>query len=190
VGIAMQNCERLVRLVNDLLGLEKITAGHGAFRIALLDWGAVLEQAIDSSRGFVESYGVVFELERPPGLRVRGDEDRLIQVLSNLLFNAAKFSPRGSVVTVSARALVDSWVRTSVRDRGPGIPEHFRGRIFQRFAQADMGEDRRSEGSGLGLAISREIVERLGGRIGFDDAEGGGTVFWFDLPGTLETATT
>jgi PAS domain S-box-containing protein len=190
VGIAMQNCERLVRLVNDLLGLEKITAGHGAFRVALLDWPAVLEQAIDSSRGFVESYGVVFELERPPGLRVRGDEDRLIQVLSNLLFNAAKFSPRGSVVTVSARPLVDSWVRTSVRDRGPGIPEHFRSRIFQRFAQADMGEDRRSEGSGLGLAISREIVERLGGRIGFDDAQGGGTVFWFDLPGTLDAATT
>jgi len=190
VGIAMQNCERLVRLVNDLLGLEKIAAGHGAFRIALLDWSAVLEQAIDSSRGFVESYGVLFELDRPQGLRVRGDEDRLIQVLSNLLFNAAKFSPRGSVVTVSARALVDSWVRTSVRDRGPGIPEHFRGRIFQRFAQADMGEDRRSEGSGLGLAISREIVERLGGRIGFDDAQGGGTVFWFDLPGTLDASTT
>jgi len=133
---------------------------------------------------------VLFELDRPQGLRVRGDEDRLIQVLSNLLFNAAKFSPRGSVVTVSARALVDSWVRTSVRDRGPGIPEHFRGRIFQRFAQADMGEDRRSEGSGLGLAISREIVERLGGRIGFDDAQGGGTVFWFDLPGTLDASTT
>ena len=83
----------------------------------------------------------------------------------------------------------DSWVRTSVRDRGPGIPEHFRGRIFQRFAQADMGEDRPAEGSGLGLAISREIVERLGGRIGFDPAQGGGTEFWFDLPGTLDAAT-
>ncbi len=186
VGIAMQNCERLVRLVNDLLDLEKITAGHGAFRIALLDWPAVVRQAIDSSRGFVQSYGVDFELEAPAALRVRGDEDRLIQVLSNLLFNAAKFSPRGSVVTVSTRLLADSWVRTSVRDRGPGIPEHFRERIFQRFAQADMGEDRPAEGSGLGLAISREIVERLGGRIGFDAAEGGGAVFWFDLPGARE----
>jgi signal transduction histidine kinase len=189
VSIAMQNCERLVRLVNDLLDLEKITSGHGAFRIALLDWPAVLDQAIASSRGFVESYGVRFELEKPPELRVRGDEDRLIQVLSNLLFNAAKFSPRGSVVTVSSKPLADSWVRTSVRDRGPGVPEHFRSRVFQRFAQADMGEDRRAEGSGLGLAISREIVERLGGRIGFDDAPGGGTVFWFDLPGTVEVMT-
>jgi len=189
VTIAMQNCERLVRLVNDLLDLEKITSGHGAFRIALLDWPAVLRQAIESSRGFVQSYGVRFELESPPALHVRGDEDRLIQVLSNLLFNAAKFSPGGSVVTVSARLLADSWVRTSVRDRGPGIPEHFRERIFQRFAQADMGEDRPAEGSGLGLAISREIVERLGGRIGFDAAQGGGTIFWFDLPGTREDTT-
>ncbi len=186
----MQNCERLVRLVNDLLDIEKIaTAGHGAFRIALLDWPAVLRQAIESSRGFVESYGVAFELSGRTDLRVRGDEDRLIQVLSNLLFNAAKFSPRGSVVTVSARPLADSWVRTSVRDRGPGIPEHFRERIFQRFAQAHMGEDRPAEGSGLGLAISREIIERLGGRIGFDAAQGGGTVFWFDLPGAIESST-
>ena len=189
VSIAMQNCERLVRLVNDLLDLEKITSGHGAFRIALLEWPAVLRQAIESSRGFVESYGVRFELERPEDLRVRGDEDRLVQVLSNLLFNAAKFSPRGSVDTVSSKQLADSWVRTSVRDRGPGIPEHFRSRIFQRFAQADMGEDRRAEGSGLGLAISREIVERLGGRIGFNAAPGGGTEFWFDLPGTTERVT-
>ncbi|HXZ48300.1 MAG TPA: PAS domain S-box protein [Usitatibacter sp.] len=189
VSIAMQNCERLVRLVDDLLDLEKVTSGHGAFRIALLDWPTVLRQAIDSSHGFVESYGVAFELEPPPELRVRGDEDRLIQVLSNLLFNAAKFSPRGSVVTVSAKQLAESWVRTSVRDRGPGVPEHFRERIFQRFAQAHMGEDRPAEGSGLGLAISREIIERLGGHIGFDAAQGGGTVFWFDLPGTSEAAT-
>jgi PAS domain S-box-containing protein len=186
VTIAMQNCERLVRLVNDLLDLEKITSGHGAFRIALLDWPAVLRQAIDSARGFADSYGVMFELERPTELRVRGDEDRLIQVVSNLLFNAAKFSPRGSMVSVSAEQLPDSWVRTSVRDRGPGIPIHFRPRIFQRFAQADMGENRPTEGSGLGLAISREIVERLGGRIGFEDAPGGGTRFWFELPGTTE----
>ena len=189
VTIAMQNCERLVRLVNDLLDLEKITSGHGSFRIALLDWPAVLRQAIDSARGFADSYGVMFELERPTELRVRGDEDRLIQVVSNLLFNAAKFSPRGSVVTVATEQLADSWVRTSVRDCGPGIPIHFRPRIFQRFAQADMGEDRPTEGSGLGLAISREIVERLGGRIGFEDAQGGGTRFWFDLPGTTEAST-
>ena len=188
VNIAMQNCERLVRLVNDLLDLEKMAAGRVSFRIGLLDWNRVLTQAIESSRGFVESYGVRFELLPMADLQVRGDEDRLIQVLSNLLFNAAKFSPRGSVVTVSAEQRPDGWIRTSVRDRGPGIPTHFRPRMFQRFAQASMGEDRPSEGSGLGLAISREIVEHLGGRIGFDSAQDGGTVFWFDLWGAPRTA--
>ncbi len=188
VNIAMQNCERLVRLVNDLLDLEKMAAGKVSFRIALLDWNRVLRQAIESSHGFVESYGVRFELAPMQDLQVRGDEDRLIQVLSNLLFNAAKFSPRGSVVTVSSEQRPDGWVRTSVRDRGPGIPIHFRPRIFQRFAQASMGEDRPSEGSGLGLAISREIVEHLGGRIGFDSAQDGGTIFWFDLWGAPRSA--
>jgi signal transduction histidine kinase len=113
---------------------------------------------------------------------VRGDSDRLIQVLSNLLFNAAKFSPEGSVVTVSAERHGEGWIRTSVRDRGIGIAENFRAHVFERFAQAETGDARRREGTGLGLAISREIIEQLGGRIGFDAAQGGGTVFWFDVP--------
>lgn len=182
VDIAVQNCERLVRMADDLLDLEKMAAGQMAYRIRALDWNRVLAVALESSRGFIASHGVRFELKPHESLRVRGDEDRLIQVLSNLLFNAAKFSPRGSVVTVSAGRHAPGRIRTSVRDHGPGIPESFRARVFQRFAQADTEDSRATEGTGLGLAISREIVERLGGRIGFDAAQGGGTVFWFDLP--------
>ncbi len=103
-------------------------------------------------------------------------------MLSNLVLNAAKFSPPGGLVTLGASPAHDGFVRTFVRDRGPGIPASFRSRIFKPFAQADTGDTRKSVGTGLGLAISREIVERLGGRIGFEDAPGGGTVFWFDLP--------
>ncbi len=182
VEIAVQNCERLVRMADDLLDLEKMGAGHMAYRIQALDWNRVLAVALESSRGYVASHGVRFELRPHESLRVRGDEDRLIQVLSNLLFNAAKFSPRGSVVTVGAGRHATGWIRTTVRDRGPGIPESFRSRVFQRFAQADAENSRATEGTGLGLAISREIVEQLGGRIGFDAAQDGGTVFWFDLP--------
>jgi PAS domain S-box-containing protein len=181
VDMALANCERLVRLVNDLLDLEKMAAGQVSYRVEPLEIDSVIAQAIASSKGLVASYGVHFE-HRTSSLRVRGDSDRLIQVLANLLFNAAKFSHRDSTVTVSAGLQGADRVRTSVRDRGPGIPEHFRSRVFERFAQAEMGDARPREGTGLGLAISREIVEHLGGEIGFHPADGGGTVFWFDLP--------
>ena len=182
VDIALQNSDRLWRLVNDLLDIEKMSAGHVDFRIEPLDWRALLREAIESSRGLMQQFDVSFELEPVEALRAMGDPDRLSQVLSNLILNAAKFSPPGGVVTVGAGRLPGGGVRTRIRDRGPGIPEHFRGRIFQPFSQAESGDSRANTGTGLGLAISREIVTRLGGTMGFEDAPGGGTVFWFDLP--------
>jgi signal transduction histidine kinase len=97
------------------------------------------------------------------------------------MLNAAKFSPAGGKVTLSAVRTAQGRVRTSVRDHGPGIPEEFRSRIFRPFEQADRGDARTSTGTGLGLAISREIVQQLGGTMGFEDAPGGGTAFWFEL---------
>lgn len=182
VDIALQNSDRLWRLVNDLLDIEKMSAGHVDFRVQPLDWRPLLAEAVEASRGLMQQYDVGFELEPGEALRVRGDPDRLSQVLSNLILNAAKFSPPGGIVTVGAEPLPGGRVRTRIRDRGPGIPVEFRARIFQPFSQAESGDSRRTGGTGLGLAISREIVTRLGGAIGFDDAPGGGTVFWFDLP--------
>ncbi|MBX3672420.1 MAG: PAS domain S-box protein [Burkholderiales bacterium] len=182
VDIALQNSDRLWRLVNDLLDIEKMSAGHVDFRVQPLDWRPLLAEAVEASRGLMQQYDVGFELDPGKALRVRGDPDRLSQVLSNLILNAAKFSPPGGIVTVGAEPLPGGRVRTRIRDRGPGIPREFRARIFQPFSQAESGDSRRTGGTGLGLAISREIVTRLGGAIGFDDAPGGGTVFWFDLP--------
>ena len=182
VDIALQNSDRLWRLVNDLLDIEKMSAGHVDFRVEPLDWRATLREAVEASRGLMQQFDVSFELEPVEDLRVLGDSDRLSQVLANLILNAAKFSPAGGVVSVGARRLAGGGVRTQVRDRGHGIPANFRSRIFQPFSQADTGDSRSTGGSGLGLAISREIVTRLGGTIGFDDAPGGGTIFWFDLP--------
>ena len=182
VDIALQNSDRLWRLVDDLLDIEKMSAGHIAFRVEAIDWRPLLAEAVAASRGLMQAYDVSFELEPGDPLRVEGDSDRLSQVLSNLILNAAKFSPAGGVVSVGADRRQGGFVRTRVRDHGPGIPADFRARIFQPFSQADSGDNRRTEGTGLGLAISREIVTRLGGEIGFEDAPGGGTVFWFDLP--------
>ena len=182
VDIALTNSDRLWRLVNDLLDIEKMAAGSLTFRVTDIAWAPLLAEAVESSRGLAHEFGVVFALECPPDLAVRGDVDRLIQVLANLILNAAKFSPPGAAVVVSAARHGDATVRTCVRDQGPGIPAEFRGRIFTPFAQAETGDARRIGGTGLGLAISREIVEHLGGQIGFEDAPGGGTTFWFDLP--------
>jgi len=102
-------------------------------------------------------------------------------VMTNLLSNAAKFSPPGEPVEVTMEDH-GAKVRVGVHDHGPGIPENFRGRIFARFAQADASVTRQKGGTGLGLAICKRLIELMDGRIGFIDREGGGTVFYFELP--------
>ena len=112
---------------------------------------------------------------------VRADADRLTQVLVNLLSNAAKFSPPGQEVVVSVEVRGDH-VRISVRDHGPGIPPSFKARIFEKFAQGDQTGVRQLGGTGLGLSIAKQIVDGLGGEIGFEEAPGGGAIFNVDIP--------
>jgi signal transduction histidine kinase len=112
---------------------------------------------------------------------VRVDRWRLMQVLSNLLSNAAKYAPRDSVVEVST-CVHERLVRVAVKDSGPGIPEAFHDGVFQRFSQADSSDSRQKGGTGLGLAITKELVEHMGGRVGFESTPGAGATFYFDLP--------
>jgi PAS domain S-box-containing protein len=185
--IAYKNSERLVGLVNDILDIEKIESGRMEFRHDRLEAGVLVEQAVEANQAYAAQHEVEYRITTRPDLPlpVQGDADRLIQVLTNLLSNAAKFSPAGSTIKVAVELLAGlggRQARISVRDRGAGIPEEFRSRIFQRFAQADASDVRRKGGTGLGLSIAKAIVERHGGRIGFEPAEGGGTRFWFTLP--------
>jgi len=112
---------------------------------------------------------------------VLADMDRLMQVLTNLLSNAVEYSPGGGVVLVGIQRQ-DAYWRVSVVDNGPGIPESFRENIFSKFAQADGSDRRKGGGTGLGLSICKAIIDRLGGRIGFESESGVRTSFHFELP--------
>ena len=188
VDIAAKNCERLVNLVSDILDIEKIASGKMAFRIRTLQLSEVVTQTVDAARGFAESLGVTLSVQAPAGdLLVLADSDRLAQVLTNLVSNASKYSAKGGTVTIAV-ARREGKLRVSVADLGPGIPDEFRARIFQKFAQADTTDGSQRKGTGLGLAISKALIERMGGTIGFDTKVGVGSTFFFDLNEERPTA--
>jgi len=180
--IAMTNTERLIRLINDILDVEKMDAGGVALRREPLRLRPLIEATITGLDAFAREHATTITITSGPlDADIVGDPDRLIQVFTNLLSNAVKFSPQGGSVDVSVEP-ADDGVMVRVRDHGPGIPPEFAERIFGRFQQAGDAGQRRSGGTGLGLNIARGLIERHGGRIGFAAAEGGGTVFWVRLP--------
>jgi len=183
IGIATSNCERLIRLINDILDSEKIESGKMRFDMQQVELQTLLAQALSANEGFAGQHKVKLALEAPADVvRVHVDSDRLTQVVTNLLSNAVKFSPPESCVRVRVLGEGSGRIRVEVADSGPGIPEEFRKRIFQKFSQADTSDTRQKGGTGLGLNISRAIVERMGGSMGFTTQTGVGTVFFFDLP--------
>jgi PAS domain S-box-containing protein len=187
LAIAYKNSQRLVRLINDILDIEKIESGDVTFVLKRVAVRPLVEQAIETSRAYAESLGVTVRLDTlAADADVNADPDRLTQVVANLLSNAIKFSPAGAEVVVSIDAPADR-VRVAVRDHGPGIPPHFRERVYEKFAQAD-ADARNKGGTGLGLSIVKGIVTRLGGTTGFDDAPGGGTIFHVELPAWRDAA--
>jgi PAS domain S-box-containing protein len=179
--IAYQNSERLVRIINDILDLEKSSSRSVQLHIESVSVPVFLREALAANQGYGMKYQVRFILESTPDIEVLADRDRLMQAMANLLSNAAKFSPQGSEVRVRA-CVRDLQVRFEVQDYGTGIPEGFRGRIFEKFAQADSSSSRRHEGTGLGLSITRQLVEAMNGTIGFATVAGKGTIFYFELP--------
>jgi PAS domain S-box-containing protein len=184
IAIAHQSAERLVRLVNDVLDIQKIEAGGMQIERRPQPLLPVARHALDGMQAYAHENGVTLRLacgEPAQALAAAIDHDRLVQVLTNLLSNAIKFSPRGATVILSLDAM-GKCARLAVKDEGGGIPEAFQPRVFQRFAQADGADTRQKGGTGLGLSICKSLVEEHGGQISFETAPGQGTTFRVDLP--------
>ena len=183
IDIANTNCQRLTRLINDILDIEKIEQSHIAFAVSRQSLAALLNQTVEANRGFAVERGIKLVLTEPvpATLAIEVDPDRFMQVMTNLLSNAVKYSRDDGVVEIGAAAGPNS-ARIFVRDHGAGIPKSFRPFVFERFTQADNSDRRVRSGTGLGLSIAKAIVDRLGGRLSFDTAEGVGTTFFVDLP--------
>ena len=178
----------LAQMVNELLDLSRIESGRALGVLEPLDLGEVATESTERLRLFADRQGVTLRVDvTTPVPTVRGDQDRLGQVLVNLLHNAVKFSPDGGDVTVSVRTVADDVV-VAVADRGVGIPRGAQARVFERFYKVDRARARgEASGTGLGLAIARHIIEQHGGRIWVESTEGVGSTFSFAIPVARDT---
>lgn len=181
LDIAYKNSQRLSVLINDLLDMEKLLAGKMSFDANAQAALPLVQQALIENASYADKYSVRFVLnDESAGAFIHVDGFRLQQVLNNFLSNAAKYSPPHATVDISL-STHDDWVRISVRDYGSGIADEFKQRMFQKFSQADSSDSRQKGGTGLGLAISKELVERMGGQIGFESQLGEGTCFFAEF---------
>lgn len=204
LDIAVNNTDRLIRLINDILDIERIESGKVSMNKQACDAASLMSQAIEVVRPLAEKAEICLSVS-PISAQIWADGDRIIQVFTNLLSNAIKFSPPGSTVWLSA----ELWSRESgaeeqnqqfnsltthhlprttpditfqVKDTGRGIPEDKLEIIFGRFQQVDASDSRKKGGTGLGLAICRNIVQRHGGQIWVTSTLGAGSTFYFTLP--------
>ncbi len=182
VALAHSNSRRLVRLISDILDIEKMEAGKMTFQFEPLQLKALVRRVIDDSRALAEQSQITISMQtRVAESWVNGDADRLMQALTNLLANAIKFSPPGKPVEV-VLGEHGSMLRVEVTDHGPGIAAEFHGEVFKKFSQAGGTDTGRKAGTGLGLSIAKLIVQQHGGLIDFQSTPGERTTFCIDLP--------
>lgn len=181
--LAEQNSQRLGKLINDLLDIEKLAVNKMQFKLRLWPLAALLRQAIELNQPVALQRQVKLELHcaEQDELWVEVDEVRLQQVMANLLANAIRYSPIGSAVVVSVELSANT-VRVSVTDQGDGVAADFESRLFQKFSQADSSDRRQVAGTGLGLAICKDLLKAMGGTIGYHRSTTGGACFYFTLP--------
>lgn len=180
--IAQKNCDRLIQLVNDILDMEKLASEQTSFSFSTASLVECLSDVVSACQPFAQQFDVTLTIHPDTeALKARVDVNRLNQVITNLVSNAVKYSPRGGEVRAAVRRDGNAAV-ISVTDNGDGIPEAYRSRLFRPFSQIDMSSTRKVGGTGLGLSISRQIVDRMGGQIDFVSEPGVETTFSVTLP--------
>jgi signal transduction histidine kinase len=182
VELAAKNSLRLSNLINDILDFQKIEAGEMSYRFDQVDVRALVNEAIGSNAGYADSLGItiVADMPAPDGAHVLGDDSRLMQVMSNMISNALKFSPAGGKVIVGYENTGDA-VRIFVEDHGEGIAPNSKKKVFDRFSQLDSSDQRKVGGTGLGMNISKQIVDQHNGTIDYVSEPGKGTIFFVTL---------
>ncbi|MBX9691280.1 MAG: response regulator, partial [Cyanobacteria bacterium] len=190
IKIARTESDRLIRLINDILDLRKIEAGMLELKKTTIESQLLVQRTIDGIRGMAESNGISLAAELNTAGPVFCDEDRVIQVLTNLASNAIKFSDHGGDVILRLDPGSGNTFRFSIIDHGMGIPKEQMHKLFGRFQQIDQSDRRQKEGTGLGLAITKAIVEDHGGQICVESEVGKGSTFWFELPATFTPVST
>lgn len=178
---ALDSSERLFRLISDLLDLEKMEAGMITPNYREFEFSRVVERSFNAVRDLADKAGVALETPSTD-VRITADEDRLVQVVINLVGNALKFSPAQSAVVVALEEPDEKNIKVLIKDSGPGVPQDKQQKIFERFQQVCAEDATERGGSGLGLAICKAIVEGHRGCIGVDSVPGEGSTFWFTLP--------
>ncbi len=180
--IAYANSERLIFLINDILDIDKIESNKLRFDLKPESIGSLIKNSIELNKPYSDKYHVNFNIVEPLiDVQVLVDRDRFIQVMTNLLSNAAKFSnPNQNIDIYTSNK--NNMIRVSVKDYGAGISKENQGSLFSKFYQIHIPNQKQSEGTGLGLYICRQLIEKMGGKISFESSPNQGTTFYFDLP--------
>ncbi|MDH5395772.1 MAG: HAMP domain-containing histidine kinase [Gammaproteobacteria bacterium] len=180
--IAYNNADRLMLLISDILDIEKIESGKMELKFSSVNINELIVSCITHNSGLAEKYRVKFNFKPDSSLPLlKIDKDRIIQVMNNLMSNAAKFEPDNGTIELKA-VQENNYVRVSVTDHGTGIPLDFQDKIFHKFTQADVSNTKNIPGTGLGLAISKKFIEHHHGKIGFTTKQNEGSCFYFILP--------
>ena len=188
--VAIGNCDRLVRLVNDILDFDRVERGSMPLHREIMPAGDLLRRAADVENEAALKAHITFRFDAPPKVLVDVDQDRILQVLAELVSNAIKFSPPQTIIKLAAQPVENDQVCIVVADQGRGIAQEKLDMIFERFQQGDASDSRALGGTGLGLAICRRIVQQHGGQIWVESEPGKGSRFLFTVPlGKIEEKT-